>query len=210
MLARDHLDLSTVNVVHSPDARQWPITTALTQVKFDGSTTRVNFTRKDGPDRWPDVTPPGWDGPLQYTIWLFLNIPGEGWTGAAFVQMWHGREASGSPADPDVPSLYAKNWYYDNRWAPMPTHGIIAQGEPIGFMLTHGNARNGARDGLEERSNLVVFPALDNAVYDFPADDAGPVDPPPPGQPPPPAGGVTLATLHNDLEDIKNLLRGRP
>ena len=86
-------DVSAAKIVGAPDARPWPITTALTQVSFDGSVTRVNFDKKDGPARWPDVTPAGWDGPLQYTIWLFLRSAVES-VGSAFVQMWHGRDGS--------------------------------------------------------------------------------------------------------------------
>ncbi len=177
-------------------------------MSFDGSVTRVAFTKQDGPDRWPDEIPPGWDGPLQYTIWLFLRVEGL-WVGSGFIQMWHGRDGSGSPQDPDVPSRYHLNWFYDARWTPIYGHGPIAAGEPMAVMVTSGNARNAAGPySVRERSNVVLFPASDRAVYAFPADlppDPGPVPPDPPIPPTP--GVVTLATLHDDLLRIEALLQ---
>ena len=197
----DMFDLSTAKIVAAPDPRAWPITTSLTQVSFDGSMTRVNFDKKDGPARWPDVTPDGWDGPLQYTIWLFLRIGAE-WVGSGFVQMWHGRDGSGSPADPDVPSHYHKNWFYDGRWSPMHGHGPILPGEQIGFMITAGNARNNQGPNGMQRSNAVLLAATDRGVFDFPVepkpDNLGTTNGP---------GIVTLETLHADLQTLIAMVR---
>jgi len=210
-MSTDMFDLSAAKIVGAPDARAWPITTALTQVSFDGSMTRVNFDKKDGPARWPDVTPAGWDGPLQYTIWLFLQIGGE-WVGSGFVQMWHGRDGSGSPADPDVPSLFHKNWFYDQRWRPMDAHGPIQPGEQIGFMVTAGNARNNQGPNGMQRSNVVLFAATDRGVFDFPPvatpgpiATPGPFATPAPGSTP--ASTVTLDTLHADLQTLIAMVR---
>lgn len=180
----DMLDLATADLVHCPDVRTWPATADITQVSFDGSVTRINFTKKDGPGRWPDVRPPDWDGDLQYTIWLFLKIGGK-WVGSAFVQMWYGRDGSGSPADPDVPSLYHKNWFYDQRWAPMPDHGQIVQGEMIGMMVTSGNARDSVGPyGPSQRSNVVTFPASNLNTFNFGSTPVPPDPPVPVPQPP--------------------------
>lgn len=158
----DQLDLSQAQIVNSPDVRNWPQTATMTGISFDGGITRVNFTKKDGPDRWPDVTPPGWDGPIQYTLWLFLQVNGV-WVGSGFIDMWNTRDGSGSSDDPDVPSVYHQHWYYGTRWSPMQEHGPIKAGEPIGFMVTSGNARHGIGPfGPMERSNVVVFAATDN------------------------------------------------
>lgn len=201
----DMINLAGALIVNAPgDIAQWPLTAALTKVSFDGSVTRVDFTKKDVPDRWPDETPPGWDGPLQYTIWLFVNISGQ-WVGSGFIQMWHGRDGSGSPADPDVPSRYDRNWYYDGRWTPIYGHGPLVAGETIGFMVTSGNARNAAGPySVRERSNVVLFQATDHGTFDFPA-DRPPPDPPPTDPPPP--GKATLDTLHADLLRIEDLLK---
>src|SRR5205814_6062127 len=40
---------------------------------------------QDGPGRWPDIVPPGWDGPLQYTVGIVMNIGGS-WYGSAAIQ----------------------------------------------------------------------------------------------------------------------------
>jgi hypothetical protein len=163
----DMLNIHQAQIVNAPNVADWPVTTALTAVSFDGSTTRVDFTKKDGANRWPDVTPAGWAGPLEYTIWLFVNNDGQ-WVGSGFIQMWNGRDGSGSPADPDVPSLYAKNWYYSQRWAPIFGHGPIAKGETIGFMVTSGNQRDSVGpNSVQERSNIVTFAATDNGQYTF-------------------------------------------
>jgi len=164
----DTIDLSLARIVNAPDVRGWNQTAKITSISFDGSVTRVDFDKKDGAGRWPDVTPPGWDGPLQYTLWLFLKI-GTQWVGSAFIQFWHGRDGSGSPQDPDVPSLYHSHWYYGTRWSPMNDHGPIAAGEHIGFMVTSGNERDNVGPfGPKERSNIVMVRASDNATYSFP------------------------------------------
>lgn len=163
----DAIDLNAATLVDSPDIRSWPMTAKIQHISFDGSTTRVTFTKQDGPDRWPDVTPPGWSGPLQYTLWLFRRIAGV-WVGAAFVQFWHGRDGSGSPSDPDVPSVYHHHWYYAPRWAPLFGSGPILPGEVIGFLVSSGNARDGVGPfGPAERSNVVTFAATDSGTFDF-------------------------------------------
>lgn len=164
--AQPALDLSTARVVNAPDVRGWAETATITKLSFDGSTTRVEFTKQDGPNRWPDLTPPGWQGPLQYTLWLFLRVNGE-WVGSGFIQMWYGRDGSGSHADPDVPSLYHQHWYYGTRWSPMQEHGPIRAGESIGFLVSAGNARDSVGPVLQERSNVVVVPATDNGTFTF-------------------------------------------
>ena len=162
------IDLASARIVNAPDVRGWKQTAKITKLSFDGSVTRVAFDKQDGPGRWPDVTPPGWDGPLQYTLWLFLKI-GNQWVGSAFIQFWHGRDGSGTRQDPDVPSVYHSHWYYGTRWSPINDHGPIRPGEPIGFMVTSGNGRDNVGPfGPMERSNIVVVPASDNATYTFP------------------------------------------
>lgn len=179
----DMLNIHQAQIVNAPNVADWPITTALTDVSFDGATTRVNFTKRDGPNRWPDVTPKGWSGPLEYTLWLFVNNGGQ-WVGSGFIQFWNGRDGTGSAADPDVPSRYAAHWYYSERWSPIFGHGPIAPNEEIGFMVTSGNQRDSAGpDSVMERSNVVTFPATDNGHYSFSANP--PVVTPPPVVVPP-------------------------
>ena len=49
----------------------------------------------------------------------------------------------------------------------MPDHGPTRSGELIGFMVTAGNARDSVGPMVQERSNVVVFPATDNASFTF-------------------------------------------
>ena len=163
----DMIDLSQARIVNAPDVRSWPLTAKISRVWFDGAVTRVAFTKQDGPDRWPDVTPQGWSGPLQYTLWLFRQIGGV-WVGSAFIQFWYGRDGSGDQRDPDVPSVYDKHWYYSSRWSPIFGSGPIAASEVIAFMVTSGNARDGVGPfGPAERSNVVTFPAADTGSFTF-------------------------------------------
>jgi hypothetical protein len=195
------IDLASAQIVNAPDVRQWRETSKITRVAFDGSTTRIAFDKQDGPNRWPDVRPAGWDGDLQYTMWLFLQVRGK-WIGSAFIQMWHGRDGSGSAADPDVPSKFHEHWYYGTRWAPMHEHGPIQPGELIGFMVSSGNARDSVGPfGPKERSNIVVVKASDNATYAF---DEAPADreetPEPIRVSPPGSGGAPAASA--DLQVV--------
>jgi hypothetical protein len=193
--AQDAFPLSQAQIVDAPDVSGWRQTATITALTFDGSSTAISFSKQWGPDRWPDVVPPGWSGPLQYTLWLCLNISGQ-WTCSGFVQFWYGRLASGDPAQPDVPSRYHLNYFYSNRWRPMDTHGVIQPGELIGFLVTSGNTRDSVGPyGPMERSNVVVVPATDRGTFTF--EPTPPTPPTPPVRPPPPAmpGPVGVPTV---------------
>lgn len=165
--AQDAIDLAQTSIVNAPDVRSWPSTARITRLEFANGVTRITFTKQEGADRWPDVRPAGWDGSLQYTLWLFLQVDGQ-WVGSGFIQFWHGRDGSGGLSDPDVPSVYHEHWYYAARWAPLYGHGPIAPGERIGFMVTSGNARDSAGPyGPQERSNVVVLSATDAGAFRF-------------------------------------------
>jgi hypothetical protein len=67
--AADQLNMSQATILNSPfDLPNWPITTAITELNIRPSGISIEFSKKDGPGRWPDVTPPGWTGALQYTL----------------------------------------------------------------------------------------------------------------------------------------------
>ena len=175
--AQDMIDLSRAQILNAPDVRTWAPTARLTGISFTNGVTRVAFTKQNGPDSWPDTMSPGWAGPLQYTLWLFVRN-GDQWVGSGFIQFWRGRDGSGTPADPDVPSVYDKHWYYAPRWSPIFGHGPILPGEQIGFMVSAGNARDSVGPfPVPERSNVVVFAATDTGAYSF---DASPVPAPQP------------------------------
>jgi len=166
-LARDMIDLSQVRVYNSPaDVASWPITHAITALHM-----RPSFTPKPGLtfesnalNVWPDYWPPGWDGPLQYTVWAVVRINGV-WYTSGFIQMWRGRGNTGGPILTD----FAPNWAYDSRWGPMAGHQPVP-GEQMGFFLTAGNARGvGTVTSVRERTNVVLvsLPAGDLGDFAF-------------------------------------------
>jgi hypothetical protein len=75
-VATDAINLSQAGVYNSPaDIASWPVTTAITQITMAAPTAglTIEFTKKDS---WPDYTPPGWTGSLEYTVWAVVNING--------------------------------------------------------------------------------------------------------------------------------------
>jgi len=167
------LDLHDAILFDNPvDLADWPVTTLITAVEFqyrgqDG--VHVAFSKLDGPERWPDVTPPGWDGPLQYTLGLAEYIDGQ-WYASAAIQFWYGLEASGGNVALD--GQIARNWYYDSRWGEMAGYQP-ATGEIIGVFVVAGNVRGvhdeGSQSPVKERSNVVLVPMPDvnGATYTF-------------------------------------------
>jgi hypothetical protein len=168
-LPRDQMDLSQAAVYNSPaDIASWPVTTAITLLTMQPSGAPVGglsfvFSAQN---TWPNYTPPGWDGPLQYTVWAVVKINGQ-WNTSGFIQMWQGRPSTGATILHD----FADNWAYDSRWGPMD--GYQPQvGEQMGFFVSAGNARGVTTvTSVRERSNVVVLPlpANDNGVFGFPA-----------------------------------------
>src|SRR5262249_34130150 len=123
-----------------PDLADWPVTTTITDVEFQyqgGDGVHVEFDKRDGPNSWPDITPPGWDGSLQYTLGMAELINGQ-WCASAAIQFWRGLPASGGNVALD--SQVGKNWYYDGRWGPMAGYQP-ATGETIGIFVVAGNVR---------------------------------------------------------------------
>jgi hypothetical protein len=165
----DAIDLHGATILNSPrDIANWPITTTIDRLDVNSGGFRVEFSKKDGGGRWPDVTPPGWDGPLQYTLGMVLNIGGR-WYASAAIEFWYGLDRSGG-----APSQVTTNWFYDPiRWNPMTYHQP-AVGEQVGFYVCEGDCRNnldGSLSPLRERSNVVVvpYPSDGGAAYSFSA-----------------------------------------
>jgi hypothetical protein len=158
----DAFDLSAAVIHASPNAAAWPATTTITSLSFRSDGVAVEFSKKAGPGRWPDVTPPGWSGPLQYTLWIAMNIGGV-WHTCGPIEYWYGLAASGG--DVTVNNQIAANWtYYCGPMARQP-----AAGESVGFFVTAGDARLKDVAAVHERSNIVVvpFPSSAGKTYTF-------------------------------------------
>jgi hypothetical protein len=161
----DGIDLRQVIVTGgSPtDVANWAVTAKITALDFASSGVDVEFTKKNGGDRWPDVVPPGWDGSLQYTLWMVVNVNGQ-WYTSGGVEYWYGLGRSGGQ-----PSRFTSNWYYSPAvWGPLATHQPTP-GEQVGFFVTAGDARVKDVRSVVERSNVVMvpFPSDGGAYYPF-------------------------------------------
>lgn len=157
----DAIDLRQATITDSSprDVADWPITTVITGMDFRADGVRVDFSKKNGPGRWPDVTPPGWDGPLQYTLWMVVNINGR-WYTSGGAEYWYGLDRQGGP-----PSQFAYNWYYSPAvWGPLANHQP-ANGEYTGFFVTAGDARAKDVRSVRERSNVVGLPFPSGGGY---------------------------------------------
>jgi hypothetical protein len=159
------VDLHQVTITGGSAANvaDWPITTTIRAMDFNAGGVALDFSKKDGAGRWPDVTPPGWDGPLQYTIWMIVSHGGRLYTSGG-VEFWHGLARSGGP-----PSRYAANWYYTPQvWGALASHQP-AVGEQVGFFVTAGDQRAKDVRSVSERSNIVVvhFPSDAGGYFPF-------------------------------------------
>ncbi len=169
------LDLHQVTLFDNPaNLADWPVTTLITDVEFqymgqDG--VHVEFSKQDGSGSWPDVTPPGWTGSLEYTLGFVENIGGQ-WYGSAAIQFWRGLSAAGGNVAEDTVSMgqctafgmgsscqVAKNWYYDGRWGNLAGYQPTTS-ETIGVFVVAGNVRgvtDGSQSPVQERSNIVLI-----------------------------------------------------
>jgi hypothetical protein len=163
----DAINLSQAIVYNSPaDIASWPVTHKITQLTMQptaGTNPGLSF-QSSARSAWPDYTPPGWDGPIQYTVWAVVKVNGQ-WYMSGIIQMWRDRGSTGAPLLTD----FARNWVYDGRWGPMAGHQPVV-GEQMGFFLSAGNARGvGTATSVRERTNVVLVsvPANDTGVFTF-------------------------------------------
>jgi hypothetical protein len=158
----DAINLGQARVYNSPpDIASWAVTSKITSLSMSSAGLSLEFTTKQS---WPDVVPPGFTGPLQYTVWAVVNVNGQ-WNTSGFIQMWRGRESTGAP----ILSDFARNWAYDGRWGPMAGYQPHV-GEQMGFFVSAGNARGESGvSSVRERSNVVIvaLPPGDNGVFTF-------------------------------------------
>jgi hypothetical protein len=92
--AQDAINLGDVEMCGAPDVRGWPATATITKLIVQPTDTFIEHTKT--PDGWPEVTPPGWDDPLQYTLWPVYKVNGR-WVATGAIQFWRFRNGTGSP-----------------------------------------------------------------------------------------------------------------
>jgi hypothetical protein len=154
-------DMSQAVIVNSPpDLASWPETAKITSITIQGDSFPVEFDRRDGPGRWPDVVPAGWSGALQYTLGMCVNPRGNQWYCSAVVQFWYGRTLT----DSGNPSRVGIEWFYDPvRWGPIHYYQP-SDGELVGIFVGAGNLRDGGNvtrascPRVCERSNVALIP----------------------------------------------------
>jgi hypothetical protein len=136
-------NLQQATVLDSPDNFAFFAETAqITTLIMGPNGINVDFTKKNGPDRWPDIFPRGFSGPIQYCLGMAWNIDGR-WYASAPIEMWNELEAGGGPPSP---------------------------GETIGFFVVAGDVRGfNSNQKFQERSNVVMIPMPDSggAVFTF-------------------------------------------
>jgi hypothetical protein len=158
----DAINLNLASVYNSPpDIASWPATGTITNLTMSGAGLSFAFTTSNS---WPDVVPPGFSGPLEYTVWAVVNVNGS-WATSGFIQMWRGRASTGAP----ILAEFALNWAYDARWGPM-NHYQPHAGEQMGFFLSAGNARGETGvSSVKQRTNVVLvsLPGGDSGVFNF-------------------------------------------
>jgi hypothetical protein len=152
-----------------PDLGYWNETATITSVQFTVDAFLVDFDRRDGPNRWPDLSfGDGRGGSLQYTLGMCVNPSGQ-WYCSAVVQFWYQRELAASTP----PAYVGRNWFYDARWGPII--GYQPQnGELVGLFAGTGNLRDKTFSGAGcpqvcERTNVAIVPWHndDSANYTF-------------------------------------------
>jgi hypothetical protein len=149
-------DLRQAIILNSPqDLAIWDEAAKITRVTFTGEAFLVDFDKRQGPGKWPEMVPPGWKGGIQYTLGMCVNPSGNQWYCSAVVQFWDGRELEASTP----PSYVGRNWFYDSRWGPILGYNP-SDGETVGLFVGAGNLRDGQNLNLAncprvcERSNV--------------------------------------------------------
>src|SRR4051794_25731107 len=83
----DAINMNSVIIHNSPtDVPNWPAAATLTRLDLMPSGAHVEFSRQNS---WPEVTPPGWAGGIQNTLWIVLNINGQ-WHASGCIEFWRG------------------------------------------------------------------------------------------------------------------------
>ena len=133
-----------------PGIAGWPETARITSVDFSTGHMLVDFTRRIGPNAWPENASHAF-GPIQYTLGMCFRIDGQ-WHCSAPTRFWIGRDLENSGRQSEILST----WFYDPvRWGPMTRH-VPAPGELVAFWVGQGNLRADTIATNQERSNFAL------------------------------------------------------
>jgi hypothetical protein len=137
----------------NPNIGTWAETAQITRVDFSNGYVVVDFDRRQGAGKWPEV-PFGDGGPgkIQYCLGMCFLISGT-WNCSAAIQFWDGRELEAGGRADEI----GINWYYDGRWGAMNGHQP-AWGELVAIFVANGNVRDRTSWGIEQRSNFLLLP----------------------------------------------------
>lgn len=155
----DGFDLAAADVDAPAGFATWPIGARITQLDVLPSGFHFGFTASE---TWPNVTPPGWTGSLQYTVGVAFLVRGQ-WRMSVQIQAWRGLgdvDGVGVGGPVTTPSQFPTNWFYAPRGGALGGYTPTV-GEPMGVVLCEGNCRDvpdGSQSPRRERSNVVVVP----------------------------------------------------
>lgn len=192
----------------SPDVRSWPVTTTISQVRFEQDGIGLTFGKQTPPNTpgprvgdWPEGPDAG-AGAFQYTLWLGMGVGGQSYA-VGVIEFWAGRPTTGGgPLDPNgIPG----NFTY---FAP-PMDVQPQPGQPVSFFVTQGDARRKDAHLLAERSNVVTvaWPSAVGAVFDFGGGTPTPPQPTPTPQPAPgPSVDPQIAVLQGEVVRLQGAL----
>lgn len=174
----------------APDhVKGWPITNPITKLELRSEQGKGVGVELANPEKWPDFVPPGWDGAINWTLWI--GIPCQGKVHfTASIEFWdgkNGRDRKYWTGAPLLTDYDAWTYHVPTMLACAPT-----KGSKIYFMAVPVSHRqNKGHESVAERSQVVEVTLTENAVYTF----SGEVD----------NGGGTnpdLATLHKHVEAL--------
>lgn len=194
-------EIDNLNIVGgSPDVKTWSPTARITRLEF----TQGDFlvTLDDIGNNWPEDIPPGWDGGVQFTLWVVIN----GYT-TGCIEFWKGRAGVGGPF-----AKAAQDWYY---FASEFQGHQPQEGEKVGFFVTQGDARRKDVHSKAERSEIVwVLIPGGPVVFDFtgPSPVPAPTPTPDPGPTPVPVPNGQLDRIEAKIDTLltkKPVFRGK-
>jgi hypothetical protein len=203
-VGNDVLPLASAILTGGADIRAWPITTTITRLSTGVNGLDAAFDKK-GNGSWPDIVPPGWTGPIYYTVWLGAMLA-DGLHLAASLVSYRGQQSNGveGAGAGDVTNIgqYSQNlWYLD----PALKAHIVTEGETLYLLVTAGGFRGLSVVTVQERSQLVAFQASSTPrTFLYEATTPPPL---PPTPLPPPTGGDTADPIAELTQSVEGLER---